>query len=157
MNWHTSRRVQRNQGLLDKPRTHRLAKSTKRSVKLYNDVFRKDRRDFRANVRLAQHYRSIGQVEDAKTHWNLARGSDPAQAITWALAGATYFEGYLLDQSNFGDLDRAIVEFGQARQLASEAFDSLLEQHCCAMLALALLLRNRASDVTRKQRAIGRN
>jgi tetratricopeptide (TPR) repeat protein len=121
------------------------------SVKLYQQVFQKDHRDFRANIRLAQHYRSIGQVEDARMHWSLAKASDPTQAIAWALAGATYFEGYLLDQSDLADLDRAIVEFGQARQLASEAFDSLLEQHCCAMLALTLLLRNGASDVTRSK------
>ena len=135
--------------LLDKAEAaHRLGKIDE-SVKLYQEVFQKDCRDFRANARLAQHYRSLGQVKDAKTHWNLAKESDPTRAVVWALAGITYFEGHLLDQGNRKELDRAIVDFGRARQLAEEAFDSLLEQYCCAMLALTLLVRNDKTDIGR--------
>ena len=66
-----------------------------------------------------------------------------------ALAGATYFEGYLLDQSHLDDLNKAIIDYGRARQLAAEAFDSLLEQYCCAMLALMWLTRGEANDIVR--------
>ncbi|HUT14234.1 MAG TPA: adenylate/guanylate cyclase domain-containing protein [Thermoguttaceae bacterium] len=135
--------------LLDKAEAaHRLG-NTPKSVELYQEVYEKDCRDFRANVRLAQHYRSLGQVEDAKRHWNLAKESDPTRAVVWALAGATYFEGYLLDQSNYDDLGRAVTDFSRARQLAAEAFDLLLEQYCCAMLAFALLARRGATDLAR--------
>jgi len=127
---------------------HRLGKIDE-SVRLYQEVFEKDRRDFRANARLAQHYRSLGQVQDAERHWNVAMESDATRAIVWAAAGATYFEGYLLDQSRREGLDRAVVDFGRARLLAAEAFDSLLEQHCSMMLVLSLLLRNQGNDLPR--------
>ena len=119
------------------------------SVSLYQQVLERDSRDFRANTRLAQHYRSLGQVQDAERHWNLAKESDPARPVVWALAAATHFEGFLLDQSKRENLGRAIVDFGRARQLAAETFDSLLEQYCCAMLALILLVRNEGNDLAR--------
>jgi class 3 adenylate cyclase len=134
--------------LTNAEKAHRLG-NIDESVKLYRQVFQKDQRDFRANVRLAQHYRSIGQVDDARTHWNLAKESDPTRAVVWVLAGATYFEGYLLDHGKRADLDRAIIDFGRAEQLAAESFDSLLEQYCCAMLALMLLVRKEVADLKR--------
>ena len=129
----------------------------------YEKVLKKenDPRDFRANVRLAQYWRRRNKRAIAGEYWNEAKKSNPNHGMIWALAGTTHLETFIINNANLADNDsamdpreinehrnRSITGFTRARQLASEAFDSPLEQHCTCFLVICHSLRKRNDDIS---------